>query len=105
MKDYIINDITVEWDDQKNDINKKKHGISFRTAAYVFADPYRVEMYDEGHSFCEERYIVIGVIEKMLLVVYTMHMDNIRLISVRIATREEEEFYYEYNKGIDKTWR
>jgi len=69
----------------------------------VFADPYRVELYDEGHSLSEDRYIVIGLIEKMLFVVYTMHMDNIRLISARVATKEEEEFYYEYNKGFDKT--
>ena len=30
------NDILVEWDDEKNNINIRKHGISFETAALVF---------------------------------------------------------------------
>ncbi len=29
----------VEWDDNKNQINKKKHGISFSTAQLIFDDP------------------------------------------------------------------
>ena len=33
----------VEWDDKKNEINKRKHGISFETAALVFADKDRIE--------------------------------------------------------------
>lgn len=32
-----------EWDDDKNKINKIKHGINFKTAARVFIDPYRLE--------------------------------------------------------------
>ena len=26
---YEFNDTLIEWDDEKNEINKKKHGISF----------------------------------------------------------------------------
>ena len=33
-----------EWDDEKNRINKKKHGISFETAAKVFTDPRYIEI-------------------------------------------------------------
>lgn len=43
-----------EWDDNKNDINKKKHGISFETAAAVFGDDNRLEIPDELHSIDEE---------------------------------------------------
>lgn len=46
-----------EWDENKNIINKEKHKISFETAAYVFDDPYYIEMYDFEHSVdedCEE---------------------------------------------------
>lgn len=32
-----------EWDEQKNSINKKKHGISFETAMHVFNDPLRLD--------------------------------------------------------------
>ena len=31
----------IEWDDEKNEINIKKHGFSLATARLVFADPNR----------------------------------------------------------------
>lgn len=90
------NAITVEWDDVKSIINKKKHGISFDTAALVFADEERVEYYDILHSVEEERFIVIGRVESVLFVVYTTRGENIRIISARRATLREEEVYYGY---------
>ena len=99
MKDVAIAGISLEWDDQKNEINKKKHGVSFLTAAYVFADENRVELFDEAHSIYEERYAVIGCVGRLLFVVYTERGDVVRLISARLAAKNEEEIYYEYNKG------
>ncbi len=58
MKTIVIGTL-VEWDDKKDQINQKKHGISFETAALVFADRNRVEYYDKLHSATEDRYIVI----------------------------------------------
>lgn len=43
-----ISGIDVEWDEYKNSINKQKHGISFETAALVFADEERIEMKPPG---------------------------------------------------------
>ena len=43
-----------EWDEDKNTINKEKHKISFETAAYVFGDPYYIEMFDFEHSVDED---------------------------------------------------
>lgn len=48
-----------EWDEDKNIINKEKNKISFETAAYVFDDPYYIEMFDFEHSVDENRYIAI----------------------------------------------
>ena len=67
-----IADIIVEWDDNKNQINIQKHGISFNTAALVFADEERVEYYDKLHSQDEDRYVVLGCVQGILYVVYTM---------------------------------
>ncbi|MGN1328586.1 MAG: BrnT family toxin, partial [Eubacterium sp.] len=39
-----------EWDDEKEKINIVKHGIDFSTAARVFKDENRIELYDEAHS-------------------------------------------------------
>ena len=86
-----------EWDDNKNDINKKKHGISFETAAAVFGDDNRLEIPDEMHSIDEERYKVIGYIGKYLVVIYTERGQRIRLISARLATARERRLYDHFN--------
>ena len=50
MKTTVVETI-VEWDDNnKNRLNIKKHGISFETAALVFADEEWIEYYDKLHS-------------------------------------------------------
>ena len=84
-----------EWDENKNVINKEKHKISFETAAYVFDDPYCIEMFDFEHSIDEDRYIAIGKVGEVLFVVFTERKDTIRLISARLAT--ERELYYDQN--------
>lgn len=48
-----------EWDDDKADTNSRIHGVGFDEAADVFYDPNRVELFDEGHSEEEGRYVVI----------------------------------------------
>lgn len=84
-----------EWDENKNTSNKAKHGISFETAALVFNDKNRVELYDELHSTAdEERIITIGKVHDVFFVVYTERNDKIRLISARIAEKAEKEAYY-----------
>ncbi|MBR1559030.1 MAG: BrnT family toxin [Clostridia bacterium] len=49
-----------EYDEAKNQTNIKKHGISFRSAARVFFDYDRIELYDEENSVEEDRYDTIG---------------------------------------------
>jgi hypothetical protein len=89
-----IADTLVEWDDNKNQTNIKKHGISFETAALVFADEDRIEYYDKLHSIDEDRYIVLGCVQGILYVVYTMREEFVRLISARMATPTERKIYY-----------
>lgn len=86
-----------EWDEEKNEINIRKHKISFETAAYVFDDPHYIEMYDFEHSKHEDRYIAIGKVGNILFVVFTERKDSIRLISARLATESERRLYYDQN--------
>ncbi|MBQ6341518.1 MAG: BrnT family toxin [Anaerolineaceae bacterium] len=90
----IIDETLVEWDDNKNRINIRKHGISFETAALVFADEERIEYYDKLHSLDEDRYIVLGCVQGILYVVYTMRDEAARIISARMATSRERKIYY-----------
>ncbi len=83
----------VSWDHNKNVTNKRKHGIDFEYAKLVFADPNRIELYDEEHSAYEDRYMVIGLVDDVLVVVYTMRKSLYRIISARKATRREREYY------------
>ena len=87
----------IEWDTNKNDANVKKHHISFKTAAKVFLDENRLDYYDIVHSMNEDRYITIGLVEEVIVVVYTLRKTRIRIISARLATRKERELYYEEN--------
>lgn len=90
-----INGFIVEWDTDKNEINKRKHGISFESAALVFADEHYLELYDDEHSVDEDRYIAIGMVEDILFVVHTIRDESVRMISARLATKQERRFYYD----------
>ena len=85
--------MTFEWDEKKNAINKKKHGISFEMAVRVFLDEKRIEKLDLEHStFEEERTNIIGRVSDMLIlfVVATDRNRNKRIISARKAEKDEE---------------
>ena len=49
-----------EWDESKNQVNIKKHRVSFEDAETVFQDIFAVYLDDIEHSFEEERFIIIG---------------------------------------------
>ena len=57
---FLLNDMVFEYDEDKNRLNIKKHGISFKTAARVFFDYDRIEFFDEMNSYDEDRFDVIG---------------------------------------------
>ena len=57
---FSLGGMAFEYDEQKNQINIKKHGISFRSAARIFFDYDRIEFFDDAHGDCEVRYDTIG---------------------------------------------
>lgn len=88
-----------EWDDNKAKSNDWKHGITFEEAVSVFADPNLLFTEDYKHSYGEEREWAIGEAENgsILVVVFTMRDDCIRIISARNATKRE---WQQYESGI-----
>lgn len=115
---FTLGGLLFEYDPEKNRKNIEKHGISFKSAARVFFDYDRIELYDESHSGEEDRYDTIGdtsagnlivlgnlqdVLQDILFVVYTERViadengksrEIIRLISARMATNFERGVYY-----------
>ena len=66
----------------------------------MFLDPDRIEQYDDREDYGEDRWITIGAVEAVLLVVaYTVRDEDgevIRLISARRANGQEEKAYREH---------
>ena len=86
-----------EWDPEKAGSNLKKHQVSFEEAGTIFEDPQYISFIDEEHSADEERYITIGLStrNRLLMVAHAERGDQIRIISARKATKNEEKFYQE----------
>lgn len=88
--------MNVVWDEAKNLANQKKHGVSFEEARELLeSDEGRLDIFDENHSLEEARFISVGPIQRgLVLVVWTERdSDQLRIISARWATRQEEELY------------
>jgi uncharacterized DUF497 family protein len=93
-----VGPLKFEWDSNKDRRNQRIHGIAFEDAKFVFKDPRKIIIPDIAHSTKdEERWNVIGIIERVLFVVYVEKNDIIRIISARIATKKEREVYYDNN--------
>jgi hypothetical protein len=87
-----------EWDEDKNRINKAKHGIDFETARNLWLDENRIEIH-ASHPL-EDRMIIVGKYQdKLWSAVYTMRDDAIRIISVRRARKREESLYEKESIG------
>lgn len=86
-----------EWDKDKAEQNLKKHGVSFEEATTVFADPLSLTIPDPSHSEDEDRFVTTGLShrQRQLVVVFTERGENIRIISVRLATARERKKYEE----------
>ena len=93
---YTMADLDIYEFFKSQGTDKEKHKIFFETAAYVFVDPYYIEMYDFEHSVGEDRYIV-GKVGDVLFFVFTERKETIRLLSARLATNAERELYYDQN--------
>ena len=89
----------LEWDSRKNELNRKKHGISFEAAVEVFQDPLHISILDARFNYFEERWITLGASKDLLLLVVA-HLyftyqgaEVIRIISAREATVNERRQY------------
>ncbi|MDR2166865.1 MAG: BrnT family toxin [Clostridiales bacterium] len=86
-----------DWDRNKNLINIRKHGVSFKMAASAFSDPDALILDDDKHSQDEDRFILIGIndYDKLLTVCHCFRNGNevTRIISARKPNQYEEKLY------------
>lgn len=89
------------WDPKKEEINKRKHKVTFSEACYIFADKCQLTLFDVEHSKSEDRWITIGQTpnNKILVVVHTFRKikgkEIVRIISTRKASKKEVKQYFE----------
>ena len=100
----------IVWEEDKNADNKRKHGIGFETARFVFADPKRLWRYDrsESNTSGEDRWQTLGMAEDVIFVVYTERelegTKETRIITARLAEKAERRSYYGYYRIDNKGW-
>lgn len=84
-----------DWDDRKAAHNLHKHAVSFEEASTVFDDDWALTFDDPDHSSDELRFITLGESQqrRILFVAHTEREDVTRIISARIATRQERKAY------------
>lgn len=83
-----------EWDEAKNEVNLRKHGIDFADVKDMFNHPM-LTLLDNREDYGEERWIGVGWIQQLMgVVIYVeRHEDTIRIISARKATKHEVRRY------------
>ena len=92
---FIHREVIFEWDNQKAIANLHKHDLSFESACEAFFDPFLVVLEDVESVGEELREKLIGMTRdwRIVLVVYVMREDRVRLISARDTTSMERRQY------------
>ena len=83
------------YDPKKRAANLKKHGYDFEEAPQVIESKRTVTFEDRRFTYDEQRFITLGMLREDVVVIATAETDEeIRLISMRKAERNEQEIYY-----------
>ena len=71
--------------------------MTFQEASTVFRDPLSATAHDPDHSSSELRCVTIGLSKpgRLLTIAHSERGDRIRLISARVATKQERRIYEE----------
>ncbi|MCL2529345.1 MAG: BrnT family toxin [Coriobacteriia bacterium] len=92
-----MKEIQFIWDEQKSLANITKHQVTFEEAKTVFSDANARVIADPDYSDDEDRFIILGISNKLRLLVvchcYRESDEVIRIISARKATKNEVRSY------------
>lgn len=82
------------WHEPKRQNNLKKHGIDFANAANIFAgSTFTFE--DNREYYGEQRWVTLGLLGiRVIVIVHTETEDEIRIISMREADKNEQFLFF-----------
>jgi uncharacterized protein len=80
------------WDDAKRRINLRRHGIDFADAERIFPG-FTLTAEDTREPYGERRFLTLALlVDQVVSVAHTERGDDIRIISIRKATKHEAYF-------------
>jgi hypothetical protein len=83
------------WDEAKRRANLRKHGLDFMDARTVFSGVTRA-IEDRRFPYGEQRFVTLGMLRDTVVVIaHTETASEVRVISMRKATRHEHKLYFE----------
>ena len=83
-----------EWDERKRRANLRIHKLDFRDGPEVFDGP-TVTYEDDRFHYGEQRFVTLGLLKSIAVsIVHTETPEQIRIISLRKATRHEEAYFF-----------
>jgi uncharacterized DUF497 family protein len=87
-----------EWNSAKDELNQKKHGVSFAMAQLAFLDPNRIILEDLEHGEDEKRFYCLGrVSDGIMTVRFTYRNNKMRIIGAGYW-RKGKKIYEKENK-------
>lgn len=90
---------SFEWDEHKNEINEKKHHVSFYDAQHAFTDPNRIIAEDVEHSQSEKRYYCFAKTENGIMTIRFTYRGNIVRIFGAGYWRQGKKIYEKEQKN------
>ena len=82
------------WDERKRRLNLKEHGLDFVDVPRVFEGP-TFTFEDDRFAYDEPRFVTLGLLDGIAVsIVHTETSSQIRVISFRKATRNEETILF-----------
>ncbi|MGC8537235.1 MAG: BrnT family toxin [Rhizomicrobium sp.] len=82
------------WDEAKRRANLRKQGIDFRAAPMILRG-FTLTAEDDLEFYGERRFLTLGLLEDQVVsVAHTERGKDIRIISIREATKHEARFYF-----------
>jgi uncharacterized DUF497 family protein len=93
----IYSIVEFEWHEEKRIRNIRAHTVDFKEAEATFEDRHAFIQFDRRHAHVEDRFFIIGKTRNgaLLMTVFTVRGQKIRIISSRRASRREVRGYEE----------
>ena len=82
------------WHESKRQTTLSRRGLDFADAELVFAGP-AFTFEDDRENYGEQRWVTLGLLrDKVVVIVHTETEDEIRVISMREADRDEQNLFF-----------